>query len=106
MSNYAPRQPPRALDIVATHFKEDFARANGVYVFAVAVLYFVLVIIGLIVLVNVVVSCSDVGDRVVDGKIVSYSILSNAEGEVWLASCPATVSGAENMTDDQVGPQR
>lgn len=36
--------------------KEDFARANGVYVFAVAVMYFVLVIIGLIVLVNVVVS--------------------------------------------------
>jgi dienelactone hydrolase len=35
---------------------EDFARANGVYVFAVAVMYFVLVIIGLIVLVNVVVS--------------------------------------------------
>lgn len=32
--------------------KEDFARANGVYVFAVAVLYFVLVITALIVLVN------------------------------------------------------
>jgi hypothetical protein len=32
--------------------QEDFARANGVHVFAVAVLYFVLVIIGLIVLVN------------------------------------------------------
>jgi hypothetical protein len=34
--------------------KMDFERANGVYVFAVAVLYFVLVIIGLIVLVNVI----------------------------------------------------
>lgn len=33
---------------------EDFQRANGVHVFAVAVMYFVLVIIGLIVLVNVV----------------------------------------------------
>ncbi|MGD9983490.1 MAG: DUF2970 domain-containing protein [Porticoccaceae bacterium] len=32
--------------------KEDFARANGPYVFAVAVLYFVLVITALIVLVN------------------------------------------------------
>ncbi|KJS07264.1 MAG: hypothetical protein VR73_09090 [Gammaproteobacteria bacterium BRH_c0] len=33
---------------------EDFQRANGVHVFAVAVMYFVLVIIGLIVLVNVI----------------------------------------------------
>jgi len=32
--------------------KEDFQRANGVYVFAVAVMYFVLVIIGLVFLVN------------------------------------------------------
>lgn len=34
--------------------EEDFARANGVHVFAVAVLYFALVIVGLIVLVNVI----------------------------------------------------
>jgi nitrogen fixation protein FixH len=34
--------------------KEDFERANGVHVFAVAVLYFALVIAGLIILVNVV----------------------------------------------------
>ena len=34
--------------------KEDFARANGVHVFVVAVLYFVLVIVGLIILVNVI----------------------------------------------------
>jgi hypothetical protein len=33
---------------------EDFQRANGVHVFAVAVMYFVLVIIGLIVLVNII----------------------------------------------------
>ena len=33
---------------------EDFQRANGVHVFAVAVMYFVMVIIGLIVLVNVI----------------------------------------------------
>jgi hypothetical protein len=32
--------------------KEDFQRANGVQVFAVAVLYFVLIIVSLIVLVN------------------------------------------------------
>lgn len=32
--------------------REDFERANGVHVFAVAVLYFFLVIFGLIVLVN------------------------------------------------------
>ncbi len=32
--------------------KVDFERANGVYVFAVAVLYFILVIAGLILLVN------------------------------------------------------
>jgi len=32
--------------------KTDFERANGVHVFAVAVLYFLLVISGLIVLVN------------------------------------------------------
>jgi len=32
--------------------KEDFARANGVYVFVVALIYFLLVIVGLIVLVN------------------------------------------------------
>lgn len=32
--------------------KTDFERANGVHVFAVAVLYFLLVIIALIVLVN------------------------------------------------------
>lgn len=35
--------------------KEDFARANGVHVFAVAVLYFFLVIVGLIALVNFIV---------------------------------------------------
>ena len=35
--------------------REDFQRANGVHVFAVAVLYFVFVIVGLIVLVNYVV---------------------------------------------------
>ncbi len=35
--------------------KEDFARASGVHVFAVAVLYFVTVIFGLIVLVNYIV---------------------------------------------------
>lgn len=34
--------------------KTDFERANGVHVFAVAVMYFLLVIIGLIVLVNVI----------------------------------------------------
>lgn len=32
--------------------EEDFARANGLYVFAVALLYFALIIAGLIVLVN------------------------------------------------------
>ena len=35
--------------------KQDFERANGVYVFAVALLYFFLVIVGLIVLVNLIV---------------------------------------------------
>jgi hypothetical protein len=34
--------------------KTDFARANGVHVFAVAVMYFLLVIIALIVLVNTI----------------------------------------------------
>lgn len=34
--------------------QEDFQRANGVYVFAVAVLYFLLVITGLILLVNLI----------------------------------------------------
>ncbi len=34
--------------------KADFARANGVHVFAVAVMYFLLVNIALIVLVNVI----------------------------------------------------
>jgi len=35
--------------------QQDFERANGVYVFAVALLYFFLVIVGLIVLVNLIV---------------------------------------------------
>ena len=34
--------------------EEDFARANGVHVIAVAVLYFALVIVGLIMLVNII----------------------------------------------------
>ncbi|MDF1832025.1 MAG: DUF2970 domain-containing protein [Porticoccaceae bacterium] len=34
--------------------KTDFARANGVHVFAVAVLYFLLINIALIILVNVI----------------------------------------------------
>ncbi|OUS09705.1 hypothetical protein A9Q90_02945 [Gammaproteobacteria bacterium 54_18_T64] len=35
--------------------KTDFERANGVYVFAIACMYFLLVIIGLILLVNYIV---------------------------------------------------
>lgn len=35
--------------------QQDFERANGVYVFAVSLLYFFLVIVGLIVLVNLIV---------------------------------------------------
>ena len=45
------------LGVRPSHKREqDFARANGVMVFAVALLYFAIVIVGLIVLVNYIAS--------------------------------------------------